>query len=302
MTWMARRRIWLAGLLAMLAVVAALAASSRRAPPVAVPRLEGATITVVPGIHLLGGLGPSAAYAVECGDGLILIDTGLDEDAHLLKAELNRLNLDWKRVHSIFLTHVHGDHSGGAQYLRSQTKARVHAGQGDAPALREGSSRDLFFATYDMPYHSPHPTTVDVELAADEIFQFGDVRLQALSTPGHSPGSVCYLVERDGLRVLFSGDVIMRLGERPLGTYTVYLEPRYGGNAQAYLATLHKLKALPVPDLLLPGHPRSSRTPQNPRLTAAHWRGMLNDGIREMQRHLARAETVETDEDGGTDP
>ena len=49
---------------------------------------------------------------------------------------------------------------------------------------------------------------------------------QVIATPGHTPGSVCYLLDRGRLRVLFSGDVIIHLGPRTLGTYTTYLAPR----------------------------------------------------------------------------
>ena len=62
-----------------------------------------------------------------------------------------------------------------------------------------------------MPEATPIPTTIDVELRGDEVIEVGDVRFRALAAPGHTPGSVCYLMERKGLRVLFSGDVIMSL-------------------------------------------------------------------------------------------
>ncbi|TXT17099.1 MAG: Metallo-beta-lactamase domain protein, partial [Planctomycetota bacterium] len=115
------------------------------------------------------------------------------------------------------------------------------------------------------------PTTVDVMLSGDEVISFGDVRFRVLDTPGHTLGSTCYLMERRGRRVLFSGDVIVRLGEKPLGTYSAYLPPRYRGDARSYLASLQMLRRLPVPDLVLPGHPRSNSMPRSPRLTQAQW-------------------------------
>ncbi|MBC8116505.1 MAG: MBL fold metallo-hydrolase [Candidatus Saccharimonas sp.] len=269
---------------------AVLFASFRGRGVAKVPLLDGSTITVVPGIHLLGNLGPSAAYVVETSEGLVLIDSGLDRDAQVLKSEMAKLGLDWKRLHAIFLTHVHGDHSGGAERLRSETGAKVYAGQADATVLRSGESREAFFGTFKMPDHSPHPTTVDIELEGQETIAFGNARLQALDTPGHTPGSTCYLIERAGLRVLFAGDVIVRLGDKPLGTYTTYMDPRYRGDAKSYLASLRKLRAITVPDLVLPGHPRASRTPQSPQLTPNQWNAMLDEGIREMEQLLARSE------------
>ena len=68
------------------------------------------------------------------------------------------------------------------------------------------------------------------------------------------------------------------------------MPPRFRGDAKAYLASLHKLRALPLPDLVLPGHPRSDPTPQQPRLSQARWEKLLDDGIAEMGRLSARYE------------
>jgi glyoxylase-like metal-dependent hydrolase (beta-lactamase superfamily II) len=255
------------------------------------PLLERRPITLGLGIHLLGGLAPAAAYVIETSDGLVLIDTGLDRDASHLKQQMTSLGLDWRRVRAILLTHVHGDHSGGAQHLRTATGAKVYAGKGDAAVLRAGQPREAFFSTFLMPAEvSPVPTSVDVELNDEQVITVGEVRFRALATPGHTPGSMCYLMERDGQNVLFSGDVILALSPRPesLGTRAAHLAPRYGGDATAFLATFHRLKALPVPELLLPGHPRLDLAPRSPRLPPSDWESLLDLGIRELEPLQAR--------------
>ena len=106
-------------------------------------------------------------------------------------------------------------------------------------------------------------------------------------------------MERAGVRALFAGDVISRLrGDReshstygrPLGTYSVYLPPRYRGDARAYLSSLRALRALPVPDLVLPGHPRAETEPQSPCLSQRAWEELLDQGISDMEILLARFE------------
>ena len=257
-----------------------------------VPILRPEPITLLPGLHLLGGLKPSAAYAVETSDGLALIDAGLDRDAAGVKQQLAALGLDWRKVRAVFLTHAHGDHSGGAEHLRTAAGAKVYAGRGDADVLRAGGPREAFFSTFGMASAVAGPTAVDVELAGGEVIPVGDARFEAVATPGHTPGSVCYLLEHGGRRVLFSGDVIMMLrGDgrsrdrlaRPLGTYAAYLAPRFRGDAAAYLASVRKLRALPAPDLLLPGHPRMDPSPQSPVMTQPRWEEMLDAGAREME-------------------
>jgi glyoxylase-like metal-dependent hydrolase (beta-lactamase superfamily II) len=301
-------RIWHVGLMVIVLGVAALFVgavhqtgweSFRRRGSQA-PRLVPSAARLAPGVYILGALKPSVAYVVETPEGLVLIDSGLEEDATLLKSQMAELGLDWRALRAILLTHAHGDHCGGAQYLRAKTGARVYAGMGDAAVLSAGEPQEAFFSTFFMPNDTPHPTTVDALLQGGESIAIGDVRFQALATPGHTPGSICYLMVKDKLRVLFAGDVIsMLVGSddpldrvgKPLGTYSAYLAPRYRGNAQEYLASLRELRALPIPDLVLPGHPAGDLTPQSPHLPQQRWEALLDDGIREMEILVARYET-----------
>ena len=76
--------------------------------------------------------------------------------------------------------------------------------------------------------------------------------------------------------------------DKPLGTYSAYLAPRYRGDVLAYLATLRRLRAIPSPDLLLPGHPTADPEPQSPALPPGRWEEMLDEGIRDMETLRAR--------------
>ncbi len=261
-----------------------------QAPARAIPKLGASTATVVPGVHHLGGLGPSSAYAIETPKGLVLVDSGLQTDAGPLKAELAKLGLDWKQIRAILLTHAHGDHTGGADHLRAATGAKIHAGRADAAVIRAGGPVEAIFGAYEMRDHRPHPTPVDVELAGGEILDFGGDRFQALAAPGHTPGSTCYLLERDGRRIFFGGDVVMRLDENSLGTYAAHQAPRYRGDARDYLATLKSLRDLAPPDLVLAGHRSSDADPRSPVFGADRWRSVMDAGLRELETLIARYE------------
>ena len=197
----------------------------------------------------------------------------------------------------MLLTHAHADHTGGAERLRAETAATVYAGEGDVGVLTAGGPREAIFSAFALPQGQLHATTIDVSLKGDESIDFGEVRFCALATPGHTPGSICYLMDRAGSTALFAGDVIStfignekshaRIDE-PLGTYSAYMAPRYRGDSRAYLASLRKLRALPLPDLVLPGHPRSDPTPQEPRLSRDRWEKLLDKGIAQMELLAAR--------------
>src|SRR5262249_27168295 len=77
---------------------------------------------------------------------------------------------------------------------------------------------------------------------------------------------------------------------KPLGIYSAYLAPRYRGDVRTFLSSLRALRAMLVPDLVLPGHPGADPTPQSPRLSQGRWEALLDEGIGEMQALLARYE------------
>jgi glyoxylase-like metal-dependent hydrolase (beta-lactamase superfamily II) len=296
---MTRAARWWKPALAGLVVLGAAAAglwtrqAFRARPAVVATPLIPRPVAIVPGVYLLGESSPAAAYVVETAEGLILIDSGLEASAETVTGQLARLGLDAGRVRAILLTHGHADHCLGAERLRSQTGAKVYAGRGDCVPLREGGPREAFFSTFHMPQLDCHPTTVDVELEGEETLSFGDTRFRVIATPGHTPGSVCYLLERPGLQALFAGDVVQHLSsarDGVLGTYAAYLPPLYRGNVGDYLASLRRLRALPCPDLVLPGHPQMDPIPQSPHLPAERWHALLETGITEMERLLARYE------------
>jgi glyoxylase-like metal-dependent hydrolase (beta-lactamase superfamily II) len=262
-----------------------------------VPPLVSYPITIVPGVHLLGRLSPAAAYVVETSRGLVLVDSGMESDATSVKRQMASLKLDWRRLRAILLTHAHADHCLGAQHLREATGAPIYAGRKDSAVLRAGGPREALFSTYQMPEVKVHPTTVDVELKGGEVIDFGEARVTALATPGHTAGSICYLLERNDVLTLFSGDFIRQLrGEAPsgpvvstaLGTFATYLPPRYGGDARAFLSSLRRLRKIRAPDLVLPGHPNSDDPPQSPVMSPQRWETLLDGGIHEMERLLAR--------------
>jgi glyoxylase-like metal-dependent hydrolase (beta-lactamase superfamily II) len=248
-------------------------------------------VALAPGVYLLGLCSPAAVYLIETSQGLVLLDSGLEANANVVRQQVRQLGFDVKQLRAILLTHVHADHSLGAEFLRTLTGATVYAGKGDEDPLRAGGPREAFFSVYAMPNRTPHPTTVDVKLKGGETLDFGETHFTVLATPGHTTGSICYLLERPGLSALFTGDVVQHLStatQGALGTYTAYLPPLYRGDVRGSLATLQRLRDLPLPDLILPGHPRMDPTPQNPHQSAADWQALLDKGIGEMKQLLAR--------------
>lgn len=134
------------------------------------------------------------------------------------------------KVELIFATHSHADHTGGINLLVKETGAKVVVHKGDAPTLRK------------------RRIPVDREVEDGEKITLGDIEIQVLHTPGHTPGSMCLLA--DGK--LMTGDTLFvgNCGRSDLP----------GGDTRQLYDSLHKkLKKLSDDIEVFPGHDYGDR-------------------------------------------
>lgn len=129
------------------------------------------------------------------------------------------------------ITHHHADHTGNLKWVHDQLQAEVAIPAGGRSLL-----------TGRIP--------ASVRALADEaVIELGKgVRVQVLSTPGHSVDSLCYYLEDEG--VLFTGDTL--LGS---STTTVW-------NLGQYRKSLERLLALPNLKVICPGHGKIVHDPR----------------------------------------
>jgi glyoxylase-like metal-dependent hydrolase (beta-lactamase superfamily II) len=156
-------------------------------------------------------------YFIAVGDEAAVVDAGSNEADEVL-AELGD-----RRLSEILQTHNHGDHVATLKDVVSKTGAPVVAHPADglpvpAEPLSDGDVREL-----------------------------GVVSFKVLHTPGHTPGSVCFLLEEAGEAHLFAGDTLFPGG--PGNTF---------GNAQAFETIMRslteKLFVLADETHVYPGH------------------------------------------------
>jgi glyoxylase-like metal-dependent hydrolase (beta-lactamase superfamily II) len=167
-------------------------------------------IQITDEIYQVGGHGltrpeDAAIYAIAAGDHAALIDAGCGAGGDLLLGNLESLSLPPERIEYLLLTHCHFDHTGGAAQLRERFDCRVVAHVLDAGYIESGDD-EVTAATW---YGSTlRPCVVDLKLVgARQEIRLGSRVIAAVHIPGHSPGSVAYVMSSQGQKVVFAQDV-----------------------------------------------------------------------------------------------
>lgn len=126
----------------------------------------------------------------------VLIDAGGDYKA--TKAVLDKYNA---KIKYILNTHGHLDHIAGDYDVQTKENAKILIHKNDEFLV---NSLKQHLRLYDMPeYEIPK---IDEYIKDSQQIEVGNLKFKVIHTPGHSPGSVCYLIDN----VLFAGDTLFQ--------------------------------------------------------------------------------------------
>jgi glyoxylase-like metal-dependent hydrolase (beta-lactamase superfamily II) len=195
-------------------------------------------------IFQVGGSGitspeDGAIYLIIFGDEAALVDAGCGNEPERLFMNIQQCGVMPTQIKYLLITHCHYDHVGGIEGIREQTGCRVMAHEMDARYLERGDGTATAAKWYGA---SIHPVKIDEKISGNQqAIELGGREIKALHTPGHSPGSMVYLMESEGLTVLFGQDVHGPL-DRSLHS-----------NRADYVKSLNQLLALEA-DILCEGH------------------------------------------------
>lgn len=154
----------------------------------------------------------------------VLVDTGYNPTAMIEVLDRNQL-----RLRAICLTHGHADHADGLETILAKYPAPVYLGPDDVPLL------------------SWHPPTQHLLVPQDgETISLRRLTMRFMTTPGHTPGGICYRVESKGLPMCFVGDTLFAgsIGRsNPASLYQQHLD-----------SVRRRVLTLPEDAGLYPGH------------------------------------------------
>jgi glyoxylase-like metal-dependent hydrolase (beta-lactamase superfamily II) len=170
--------------------------------------------TIIPGVHRIPG-GYVNAYLIDGDEGVTLVDTLLPKKEGTITKALSTIGRSLSDVAAIVLTHSHADHAGSAAAVKEASGAAVYASAGDVAAVRGEEKPPPPPVADRLPFLKPIMRLLPgaAPVVVDHVIGEGvDSRLpedlEVIDTPGHTPGHVSYLLEREG-GLLFVGDAAM---------------------------------------------------------------------------------------------
>jgi glyoxylase-like metal-dependent hydrolase (beta-lactamase superfamily II) len=160
------------------------------------------------------------------------------EECRALRAFIEENGLKPARL---ILTHAHLDHVFGARFVQDTWQLPLEVHQNELPLLER--FQDVC-RMYGIP-GAQTPPEPDVFLNPGDLITFGNTRLEALYTPGHSPGSLSFYNRSEGY--VLAGDVLFMesIGRTDLP----------GGDHDTLIESIRReLFSLPDETIVYPGH------------------------------------------------
>lgn len=182
-------------------------------------------------------------YDEKTGDGVIF-DPAVyfPEEKDKLEEIIKENNI---KIKKILLTHGHIDHILGNKYSKDRFKADIYGNDKDNFLIENAVTQGKMYGI-----EMEESPSIDVILNEGDTVDVADAELRIIHTPGHSPGSICYIDDKN--KIVFCGDVVFResIGRTDLP----------GGDYNLLISSIKDklFKEVKEDYILLPGHMEES--------------------------------------------
>ena len=239
------------------------------------------------------------AYLLRGGDRPLLVDTGFRQDPcrQALFSQLAELGLAPGDV-DVLLTHCHSDHSGlapeaagdrGVIYASAVDRSLLDRPGAERAARWAGITRGFAAEGFpaqlldSMAQTNPSRSMAPPEgghyesLADGQVLEAGGFQLRALLMPGHTPGQMCFWLEKEGL--MLTGDHVLFDITPNITTW-----PELPDALGAYLESLDRIRSY-APVRSLPGHRAPGDLAQRVDQLKEHHRQRLEEAFQAVKNH-----------------
>jgi glyoxylase-like metal-dependent hydrolase (beta-lactamase superfamily II) len=189
--------------------------------------------------HLtVGALGCTCTIVADPAAGEAIVVDGGDEVERIV-ARLTELGV---RATHLVHTHAHFDHIGALADLKERTGGAGLLHAGDLPLFNALALQARMFG---VP--APRVVALDGHLEDGDTIRAGAARLDVLHTPGHTPGSVSFALDREAGPMLLTGDTLFA---GAVGRWDL------GGTSLEDIVSSIRSKLFDFPDatVVVPGH------------------------------------------------
>lgn len=189
----------------------------------------------------------SNSFVVEFKDHCVLIDAGMDKRSRGIIETIEGIR---KMPKAILITHAHLDHINGLARIKDEyadltvasSEDDKYGVEGKSMLLPKGFMGSLFkFLSVFMKYKG---------VRVDEILKEGKdyESFKIIETPGHTRGSLSFLLNLDGKNILFCGDLVVNDNDK------ISFAPKaYNLDKNQIMESLRKVSKIKI-DYLLSGH------------------------------------------------
>lgn len=178
-------------------------------------------------------------YDEKTGDGVIF-DPAVyfEEEKDKLEEIIKENNINIKKI---LLTHGHIDHILGNKFSKERFNVDIYGNDKDNFLIENAVTQGKMYGI-----ELEESPSIDVYLNEGDKLKAGDIEFRIIHTPGHSPGSICYIDDKS--KIVFCGDVVFResIGRTDLP----------GGDYNLLISSIKDklFKEVKEDYILLPGH------------------------------------------------
>ena len=184
-------------------------------------------------------------YLITGDTGIFVVDPSVSPERAEEYCDLPGLSKGECHVRALLLTHGHHDHIKYVnEWQDAYPTAKIFFSSNDRDLLGNGYMNCSYMEGYEVIYDFKYSNLAG--MYGQNLVKEEDISIKVYETPGHTMGSVCFLVTIDGEDMLFTGDTVFR--------GSVGRTDMPGGSGKDIMESVKRISKLDPGLKIYPGH------------------------------------------------